>query len=76
MIGLGIGVGWATKRRLVNYINKLIKQFKNRVAADGGTFEAEQCLKDSLPTLIENEPSLLVTPNAGEEWKTICYYTC
>jgi hypothetical protein len=69
MIGLGIGVGWATKRRLVNYINELIKQFKDRVAADGGTFEAEQCLKNSLPALIENEPSLCVTPNAVEEGK-------
>jgi hypothetical protein len=69
MIGLGIGVGWATKRRLVNYINELIKQFKDRVAAEGGTFEAEQCLKNSLPALIENEPSLCVTPNAVEEGK-------
>ena len=61
MIGLGIGVGWATKRRLVNYINELIKQFKDRVAADGGTFEAEQCLKNTLNTLGIVVPPTVVT---------------
>ena len=63
MIGLGIGVGWATKRRLVNYINELIKQFKDRVAADGGTFEAEQCLKNTLNTLgIVVPPTVITAP--------------
>jgi len=63
MIGLGIGVGWATKRRLVNYINELIKQFKDRVAADGGTFEAQSCLKTTLETLgIVVPPTFISAP--------------
>lgn len=35
------------------YVDALIAQFKIRVALDGGTFEAESCLKTSL-NQIEN----------------------
>jgi len=34
-----------------NKISKLIKEFKARVAADGGTFEAESCLNTTLTNL-------------------------
>ena len=50
-----------TERTLIN--------FQARVAADSGTFEAEECLKDSLPALIENNPSLCITPNAVKAGK-------
>ena len=70
MLGLGIGLhkntfvgGGIDPNQLI------INAFKSRVLADGGTFEAEQCLKNSLPALIENEPSLAVTPNAKEVGK-------
>ena len=70
MLGLGLGLhkntfvgGGIDPNQLI------INTFKARVLADGGTFEAEQCLKDSLPALIENEPSLAVTPNAKEAGK-------
>jgi hypothetical protein len=69
MLGLGIGLHKNRFRGGIDSIKKLINAFKIRVLADGGTFEAEQCLKDSLPVLIENGPSLLVTPNAGKEGK-------
>lgn len=36
-----------------SYVDFLIAQFKLRVALDGGTFEAESCLKTQL-TQIEN----------------------
>lgn len=36
-----------------NLTTKLVKQFKTRVAADGGTFEAESCIKTQLKQ-IEN----------------------
>lgn len=70
MLGLGLGLhkntfvgGGIDPNQLI------INDFKSRVLADGGTFEAEQCLKDSLPALIKNEPSLAVTPNAKEVGK-------
>lgn len=50
-----------TERTLIN--------FQARVAADSGTFEAEECPKDSLPALIENNPSLCITPNAVKAGK-------
>ncbi|WP_264550457.1 hypothetical protein [Flavobacterium sp. N2820] len=34
-----------------SYVNELIKQFKARVAADAGTFEAEECLTNHLNNL-------------------------
>jgi len=36
-------------------IQPIIDAFKTRVSADGGTFEAEQCLRDLLTTLNEIE---------------------
>jgi hypothetical protein len=35
----------------LDVIETIIINFKNRVAADGGTFEAEQCLRDLLTNL-------------------------
>ena len=54
---------------LISKLLLLIKNFKTRVLADGGTFEAEACLKTSLPTLIQNGPSLVITPNAVKAGK-------
>ena len=34
-----------------SFIDALIAQFKTRVALDGGTFEAESCLKATLTEL-------------------------
>lgn len=42
-------------------ISKLIKDFKTRVALDGGTFEAESCLKTTLESLNLQYPPLLIT---------------
>ena len=36
-----------------SYVDFLVAQFKTRVAADGGTFEAESCMKTQLKQ-IEN----------------------
>lgn len=46
MIGSNIFI--TNKFSFGNSITKLIKNFKTRVAADGGTFEAETCLKTQL----------------------------
>lgn len=54
---------------LISKLLLLIKNFKTRVLADSGTFEAEECLKTSLPTLIQNGPSLVITPNAVKAGK-------
>ena len=54
---------------LISKLLLLIKNFKTRVLADGGAFEAEACLKTSLPTLIQNGPSLVITPNAVKTGK-------
>ena len=45
-IANAIGAG-----KIPNYISKLIKDFKTRVALDGGTFEAQSCLKTTLTEL-------------------------
>lgn len=34
-----------------SYIDVLLSQFKERVAVDSGTFEAENCLKSTLTVL-------------------------
>ena len=54
---------------LISKLLLLIKNFKTRILADGGTFEAEACLKTSLPTLIQNGPSLVITSNARKAGK-------
>ena len=51
MIGSNIFI--TNKFLFGNSITKLIKNFKTRVALDGGTFEAESCLKTQL-NQIEN----------------------
>jgi hypothetical protein len=34
-----------------SYVDDLILEFKTRVVADSGTFEAESCLRDTLTVL-------------------------
>ena len=51
MIGSNIFI--TNKFSFGNLITKLAKQFKTRVASDGGTFEAESCMKTQL-NQIEN----------------------
>jgi hypothetical protein len=46
MIGSNIFI--TNKFSFGNLSTKLVKQFKTRVASDGGTFEAESCLKTQL----------------------------
>ena len=46
MIGSNIFI--TNKFSFGNLSTKLIKQFKTRVALDGGTFEAESCMKTQL----------------------------
>lgn len=46
-----------------SYIDALILQFKTRVLADGGTFEAQSCLKTTLETLgIVVPPTVITAP--------------
>lgn len=51
-----------------NYVDKLISEFKARVLANNGTFEAESCLKTTLKQIdssgIIEKVSLLATPNS------------
>lgn len=61
MIGSNIFI--TNKFSFGNLITKLVKQFKTRVLADGGTFEAEQCLKNTLNTLgIVVPPTVITAP--------------
>ena len=61
MIGSNIFI--TNKFSFGNLSTKLIKQFKTRVLADGGTFEAEQCLKNTLNTLgIVVPPTVITAP--------------
>jgi hypothetical protein len=46
MVGSNIFI--TNKFSFGNLITKLAKQFKIRVALDGGTFEAESCMKTQL----------------------------
>jgi hypothetical protein len=54
-------------------IETIINAFEERVALDGGTFEAESCLNTTLTDLnndgLLEEASLVITPNAVEEGK-------
>jgi hypothetical protein len=54
-------------------IETIINAFEERVALDGGTFEAESCLNTTLTELnnegLLEEASLVITPNAVEEGK-------
>lgn len=49
MLGLGLGIGKGLL--LQNLVASIVKSFKARVATDGGTFEAESCLKTTLTNL-------------------------
>ena len=58
MIGSNIFI--TNKFSFGNLSTKLVKQFKTRVALDGGTFEAESCLKTQLESLnLKMDPSFL-----------------
>jgi hypothetical protein len=54
-------------------IETIINAFEERVALDGGTFEAESCLNTTLTDLnndgLLEQASLVITPNAVEEGK-------
>ena len=50
-----------SNRKSIDKNTKLIKSFKARVLADGGTFEAESCLKTTLESLNLQYPPLLIT---------------
>ena len=63
---------------LISKIALLIKSFKTRATADGGTFEAESCLKTTLTNLknaqVLEQASLVITPNdvkAGKLYSVI-----
>ena len=45
---------------LINKLALLIKSFKTRVSADGGTFEAESCLKTTLKSLDLQYPPIVI----------------
>lgn len=64
------------RRRLIlggiNFWNSVINIFRNRVVADGGTFEADACLQRNLPIFGQNlydKASLIITPNAYKAGK-------
>ena len=64
------------RRRLIlggtNFWNRVINLFRNRVVADGGTFEADACLQRNLPILGQNlydKASLIITQNAYKAGK-------
>lgn len=45
---LGLGLGLAKGSVLYSFFGTIISNFISRVTADGGTFEAESCLSDSI----------------------------
>ena len=52
MINIGIGVAWKiNKGSASSYVNSLVLAFEDRVAAAGGIFEAETCLRATLTVL-------------------------
>lgn len=63
---LGLGLGLA-KGFVTSWVNIVINAFTQRVAADGGTFEAMACLVSYLNNLgstLYGKASLITTPNA------------
>ncbi len=68
MISLGLGLGVNRIPSLANPVNAAINSYKTRVAADGGTFEAESCLRTQLQALQNNgllsKTTWMLTPNA------------
>jgi hypothetical protein len=50
MLGLGLNI-YKTQGFLPKY-KKLVKDFKTRVLADGGIFEAEQCTINLIKSLL------------------------
>jgi hypothetical protein len=49
---LGIGISLKTVTFKSNVVKNIVKDFKARVLADGGTFEAESCLITQIQELI------------------------
>jgi hypothetical protein len=47
-IGIGIGLG---RQRVVSFTHKLVLQYIARIKADGGYYEATQCLENKLNAL-------------------------
>lgn len=50
MINIGIGLSWGTKK-IFSKINNIIKTFVLRVSNDSGTYEAGNCLNNTLNSL-------------------------
>lgn len=53
----------------ISLISRLISAFRARVGSDAGTFEAEQCLRNSIPMNLYDKASLIITPNAYKAGK-------
>jgi len=49
MINIGIGISWA--KRIFSTSANIIANFRDRVSADNGIFEAEACLLTTLTNL-------------------------
>jgi hypothetical protein len=66
IIGQGIGIPFS--RVLGGVVSSIVNAFKQRVVADSGTFEAENCLNTTVQNLTNNglydKASLIVSPNA------------
>jgi hypothetical protein len=66
MINIGIGISWA--KAIYSVANNVIANFKARVLADNGVFEAGPCLDATLEGLnaigLLDNASLIITPNA------------
>ena len=69
MINIGIGISWA--KAIYSVANNVIANFKARVLADNGVFEAGPCLDATLEGLnaigLLDNASLVITPNAYTE---------
>jgi hypothetical protein len=59
MISLGIGVSWI--RKTTNLLSRsIVYDFKSRVTADGGTFEAGVCMQLTIDNLLR-QPQTITT---------------
>jgi hypothetical protein len=76
-MGLGIGIGNSILFYNASTSIDVTAAFKERVLADGGTYEANQCLVDSIDTLetqgLLDKVSLMITPNAVKVGKIYAY---
>ena len=71
MINIGIGISWV--KALYSVAANIVANFRARVAADNGIFEAAPCLDVTLDELnaigLLDKASLITTPNAYKESK-------